>query len=140
MPVRALGGSLRDSPTYISFSSFTPFFSFLVFSLPYRSDRMRSTKKKGMEEWERRKWTLAGLLCCLETAETKDDSATTSQPKLGVGLWLSLNVLSFQTSLETWTTAAIINWKNQLRLGQVLFQKLVWLSRDSRVKTRTRSR
>ena len=25
-----------------------------------------------------------------------------------VGLWLSLNVLSFQTSLETWTTAAII--------------------------------
>ena len=27
-----------------------------------------------------------------------------------VGLWLSLNVLSFQTSLETWTTAAIINW------------------------------
>ena len=28
-----------------------------------------------------------------------------------VGLWLSLNVLSFQTSLETWTTAAIINWK-----------------------------
>jgi len=30
-----------------------------------------------------------------------------------VGLWLSLNVLSFQTSLETWTTAAIINWKKR---------------------------
>ena len=27
------------------------------------------------------------------------------------GATLSLNVLSFQTSLETWTTAAIINWK-----------------------------
>merc|ERR1712070_31716 len=42
-----------------------------------------------------------------------DIKTSPSQPtnqRLLVGLWLSLNVLSFQTSLETWTTAAIINW------------------------------
>ena len=35
------------------------------------------------------------------------------------GATLSLNVLSFQTSFETWTTAAIINWKKLLRLSVV---------------------
>ena len=44
-------------------------------------------------------------------------------PSAGVGPTLSVNVLSFQTSLETWTTAAIINWKKNrseaLRLSMV---------------------
>jgi hypothetical protein len=35
----------------------------------------------------------------------------------------SLNVLSFQTSFETWTTAAIINWKKLLRLSVVSKQE-----------------
>jgi len=42
-----------------------------------------------------------------------------------VGLWLSLNVLSFQTSLETWTTAAIINWSRAAESVQVE-EEYVW--------------
>ena len=47
------------------------------------------------------------------------------QPAPLVGLWLSLNVLSFQTSLETWTTAAIINWSRAAESVQVE-EEYVW--------------
>ena len=44
----------------------------------------------------------------------------TSKTDYMEGLWLSLNVLSFQTSLETWTTAAIINWTTKTQEHQPL--------------------
>ena len=76
--------------------------TFLFFRRRQRKENWCEKDRNIKDSW--------GLAACLRRIILMDGRA---------GATLSLNVLSFQTSFETWTTAAIINWKKLLRLSVV---------------------
>ena len=89
----------REFP-FVSFGACRPGPDLLVVSRPLRSNPILRETTTGSGP-KTNVWKLT----------SRHYSVGPSSRRAGVGPTLSVNVLSFQTSLETWTTAAIINWK-----------------------------